>query len=39
MIESLARLGEEGADDCFFSGAISSRELRQLFDILSHELR
>src|SRR5215510_15730793 len=37
MVESLARLSKEGADDCRFSGAISSREFRQAFDIVNHD--
>ena len=27
------------ADDCLFGGAISARESRESFDIVSHELR
>src|SRR5262245_20897237 len=37
MVESLARLSKEGADDCRFSGAISSREFRQAFDVVNHD--
>jgi hypothetical protein len=39
MIESLAWLSEEGADDCFFGGAISSREFCQLFDVSAHGVK
>src|SRR4030095_12975735 len=37
MIEALAWLSEEGADDCCFGGAISSRESCESFDVVSHE--
>src|SRR5215468_7510346 len=37
MVESFARLSKEGADDCRFGGAISSREFRQLFDVVNHD--
>ena len=37
MIALLVSLGEESADDRFFRGAISSREVHQSFDIISHE--
>jgi hypothetical protein len=39
MIESLAWLSEEGADDCFFGGAISSREFDELLDVAVHRIR
>jgi hypothetical protein len=39
MIESLAWLSEEGADDCCFGRAISAREFRQLFDVSFHGVK
>src|SRR5262245_26900917 len=37
MVESLARLSKEGADDCRFGGAIILREFGQLFDVVNHD--
>src|SRR5262245_26423034 len=37
MVEFLQRLSKEGAGDCRFGGAIISRELRQLFDVVNHD--
>ena len=39
MIEWLAWLSEKSADDCLFGGAISARESRESFNMVSHELR
>src|SRR5262245_4308149 len=38
MVESLARLSKEGADDCRFGGGISTGESRQFSNVTSHGL-